>query len=138
MKRISLAGIGVAAATCTFTVLAISGTASPGDLKAKARPDCPNKAICLWDEENYKGQRVVVKTKNPSDKVYHEMNDLTSSAFMSRKEGVAVLYTDTSSEGESVCLYNENRWRIKELGGTFADSISSTDVKGSLPPSCTL
>ena len=138
MKRISLAGIGVAAATSAFTVLAISGTASPGDLKAKARPDCPSKAICLWDEENYKGQRVVVKSKNPSNKVYRGMNDLTSSAFMSRKEGVAVLYTDTSSGGESVCLYKENRWRINKLFGPFDDSISSTDVKGDVPPSCTL
>jgi Peptidase inhibitor family I36 len=138
MKKISLAGIGVAAATATFTVLAISGTASPGDLKAKAKPDCPKNAICLWDEEDYQGQRVVVKTKNPSDRVYNEMNDLASSAFMSRKEGVAVLYTDTSSDGEAVCLYEQNHRRIKGFPDPFDDSISSTDVKGRVPSTCTL
>jgi hypothetical protein len=136
MKRISLAGTGATALTAALTVLVISGPASLG--AAKARPDCPDKAICLWDEENYQGQRVVVKTRKLSDKVLSEMNDLTSSAFMSRKAGVAVLYTDAAGGGESVCLYEENRRRIKSLVPPFDDSISSTRVRKNLPSTCTL
>ena len=138
MKRISLAGTGIFAIAITFTVLAISGSASLGAAKAKAKPDCPKNALCLWDEENYKGQRVVVRGTGLSNKVFNQMNDLTSSVFLNRKDRVAVLYADADGGGESICLYEDNKWRINKIGAPFDDAISSTRLKKNLPPTCFL
>ena len=139
MKRISLAGTALATVAAALFVLALTSPASLGAAaKAKAKPDCPKDALCLWDEENYKGQRVVVKGKRLSNKIFDQMNDLTSSVFLNRKDRVGVLYMDTDGEGESICLYEENRWRINKIGAPFDDAISSTQLKKNMPPSCIL
>jgi hypothetical protein len=138
MKRNSLAGAGTLAVIATFAIVLIAGPASQGASKAKAGPDCPKNALCLWDEEDYKGQRVVVKATKLSNKVFNKMNDLASSAFLNRKDRVAELFADANGGGESICLYEDNRWRINKIGAPFDDAISSTRVKKSLPPSCFL
>lgn len=138
MKRISLAGIGIVAATATLTVLAITGPASLGAAKAKAKPKCPEKALCLWDDENYKGQRVVIKGQGLSNEIFDEMNDLASSAFLNSKRRVAVLWTDFDGEGVATCLTKDNRWRSNKLSAPFDESISSTEIKRKLPLACVL
>ncbi len=139
MKRISLAGTGLGTVAAALFVLALSSPASLGAAaKAKAKPGCPEKALCLWDEENYKGQRVVIKGKGLSNDVFDEMNDLASSAFLNNKKRVAVLWTDFGGQGEATCLYKDNRWRNNKLGAPFDQSISSTEIKRKVPQGCIL
>ena len=129
MKRNSVAGAGAIAVTATFAVLAISGPASLG--AAKAKPKCPDKALCVWDDPGFEGQRVVVKGKELSNKIFDEMNDTAASAFLNRKSKVGVLYTDAHGGGTSICLYEENRWRIKDLI-PYDNAISSSEVRRNL------
>ena len=139
MKRISLAGTGLATVAAALLVIAFSSPASLGAAaKAKAKPACPKDALCLWDKENYEGFRVVVKGNGLSNKVADQMNDLTSSVYLNRKDRIAVLYQDVDGEGDSICLYEDNRWRSNKIGAPFDDAISSTRVKKNLPPSCFL
>jgi hypothetical protein len=139
MKGISLVGTALATVAAALFVLALTSPASLGAAaKAKAKPDCPKNALCLWDKENYEGFRVVVRGKGVSNKVFDEMNDLTSSVFLNRKNRIAVLYQDTDGGGGSICLYEDNRWRINKIGAPFDDAISSTQLKKNLPPSCIL
>jgi hypothetical protein len=136
MKRISWTGPALATVAAGLIVLAPTSPASFG--AAKAKPDCPKRALCLWDDENYLGDRVVVKGNGLSNKVYAEMNDLTSSVYLNRKDRIAVLYQDINGGGDSICLTDENRWRNYKIGAPFDDAISSSKVKRNVPPSCTL
>jgi hypothetical protein len=119
--------------------LAASGAQTQGAAtKAKAKPECPKNALCLWDEENYEGQRVVVKDTGLSNKIFDKMNDLTSSVFLNRKDRVAILWTDFAGQGAAVCLHEENRWRNNKLGAPFDDSISSTKIRRNVSAACDL
>jgi len=137
MKRISFAGTALASVAAALLVLALTSPASLG-AAAKAKPDCPERDLCFWDEENYKGQRVVVKGNGLSNKVYEQMNDLTSSVYLNRKDRIALLYLDINGGGDAYCLIEENRWRSNKIGAPFDDSISSSKVKRNLPSACTL
>jgi hypothetical protein len=122
---------------CALFML-VPAAATQGAAQAKAKPRCPNKALCLWADENYEGQRVVVKGAELSNDVFEQMNDQASSAFLDRKDRVAELFADANGGGESICLYDGNRWRNRKIGAPFDDAISSTRLKKNVPSSCFL
>lgn len=130
MRPINRAGACAVAITAAFAAVALAGPASMG--AARATPDCPKNAICVWADANYEGERVVVEGSKPSNRIFSRMNDEASSARY-RGDGVGLLFSDFGGEGDRVCLTPGNR-SVPDLAG-FDNVASSSDVK-KIPSGC--
>lgn len=128
----ALAGTAILSAFLAMSVAPTQGAAK------RVKPDCPKETLCLWADANYEGQRVVVRGPRISNKLFRQMNDAASSAFLNRKDRVAQLFVDGGGKSASYCLSPQNSRRSKNLPPSFNDQLSSTWLRKSVPPECSL
>lgn len=130
---------GLIVSVLAALIAAVSAVPAPGGsaeaYNAKAKPKCPDRALCVWKNPGYEGRRIVVKGKRVSNKIFNKMNDAASSAFLNRNSLVGVLWTDVDGTGDAICLTRENRRRIERFA-VYDDAVSSSTVERNAPTDC--
>ena len=88
---------------------------------------CPDGKLCVWSDPGYEGQKVVIKRRQLSHKLFDQMNDQASSLKL-RKSGVAVLYMHVNAEGSFACFDgpHHNQRDLADVG--FDDTASSSRI----------
>src|SRR3954454_19766998 len=67
---------------------------------------CPKGRLCLWTGANYTDDRLTIKARKVSNKIYTApglFNDAVSSLKL-RKPGAAILYEDTDGQASYRCF----------------------------------
>ena len=105
------------------TVAAIVTASALGGSATAKLAACPDKALCVWENDNYGGQLVVIQGKGISNKLARDMDDAASSAENTRGR-VSFLYPKKNGKGESYCLEPETAY--SSLGSGFNDVASSS------------
>jgi hypothetical protein len=126
MNRASRWLIALALLAAVAAYVPASGSAG-GDSR------CPVGRLCVWSDPGYEGQKVVIKRRKLSHKLFNQMNDQASSLKL-RKSGVAVLYMHVTAEGAFVC-FDGPRHNQRDLADVGFDNTasSSTIVSGEGP-----
>ncbi len=116
------ASIG-ALAVLVGLVLALSASAVSG-AKRIPFPPCPKQTLCVFEHDNFEGQRVKIGGTGVSNKLADEMNNQASS-YYNRRGRVSFLYVGRNAEGERECA--APREAETSLPG-FNDLASSTKL----------
>lgn len=97
--------------------------AAPSHGAAKARPECPQKSLCVWTKAHYEGERLVLDRLGASNKIFRKMDNKVSSARLRFSGGAAQLYEDPNGEGSTLCLLDAPGVRkYPDLSGTGGGS----------------
>ena len=108
---------GVLAALTVFLAILVA----PSHGAAKARPECPQKSLCVWTKAQYEGERLVLDKLGASNKISRTMDDRVSSARLRYPGGYAALYEHTNGEGDTLCLLDAPGVRkypdLSQVGG---------------------
>ena len=100
------------------------GDTCPVDDPPRARrgPPCPDKALCVFEHNDYAGQRIVIKRRGVSNKLFKQLDDTASSVINTRGK-VSHLYSEKGGEGDAYCV--EPGGTTNDLGG-YNDLASSS------------
>jgi hypothetical protein len=90
--------------------------------KARRGPPCPDKALCVFEHNDYAGERIVIKRKGVSNKLFKRFDETASSVINTRNK-FSNLYADKGGEGAAYCV--EPGGAVSDLGG-FNDLASSS------------
>lgn len=98
MRRVvTIAALAVVA----LTVAGMPAGASRTEKGATGK--CPADSLCLFQKDDYKGQRVVISGFGVSNRIANQMDDEASSA-KNRTGNGAILYELEDAGGEDVCI----------------------------------
>lgn len=117
---------------------ALVAVALPAGVAGSSNTHCPDGYLCLWKDPNYQGERILIKNRSVSNKVYNKANDAVSSVKF-RAHGVAVLYEDTNGEGETRCITKSEHRNVPDLAvmaWSFDNTTSSTKIADKPPGPC--
>jgi hypothetical protein len=124
-SRRHAAAAGLVAAAAVAVAAPLGGSAS-GGVVPESNSHCAKHYLCVWSDPAYQGQKVRLRKRGVSNKIFRVMNDQASSAKNHRSH-VSFLYSDINGDGESFCL--EAGQKVPDLG-TFSDVASSTRLSG--------
>jgi hypothetical protein len=127
LALIAAAGLAVALPATN----AFGGASGP---EKPAGKSCPDGNLCLWADENYEGQKVKIHGKGLSNQLYKEMNDNAESLKL-RREGGAVLYTNTDGDSVSFCV-THGPTNFNDLFEGSNDASSTRISKKPVPSEC--
>ena len=107
--RIALLVLGAAAAAAGFAAIQSTDAAAGGG--------CPDKTLCVWQDNEGGGQLVKISSDGISNKLANKMNNEASSVINNRNRR-AYLFAGRNGKGTKVCL--SPHAEIGDLG-SFAD-----------------
>lgn len=90
--------------------------------KARRGPACPDRALCAFEHNDYAGQRIVIKGKGVSNKLFKQFDETTSSVINTRGK-VSYLFSEKGGEGGQYCV--EPHSQVNDLT-VFNDAASSS------------
>jgi hypothetical protein len=103
---------------------------SPGEIaggaEQRVEPSCPKRTLCVYEHDQWEGQRVKITETGISNKLAEQMNNRASSAW-NRRGKTAVLYTGKNAHGGRLCIRPGGFPDILSLAG-FNDVASSTKL----------
>jgi Peptidase inhibitor family I36 len=125
--RRALVAAGMAVATVAL-VASLGGTASAG-------AGCPEKTLCVWQDNEGGGEQVNIKADGISNKLAKKLNNGASSVINNRNKR-AYLYDKRGGKGDKVCL--DPGAEVADLGSfanfnDLASSSKNTDNKKDCP-----
>jgi hypothetical protein len=100
------------------------GDTCPVDDPPRARrgPPCPNKALCVFEHNDFGGERIVITRVGVSNKLFKRFDDTASSAVNNRGKA-SYLYSEKNAEGDRFCI--ERHSSVGDLM-SFNDAASSS------------
>ena len=94
--------------------------------KARLGGPCPDKALCVFEHNDYAGERIVIKREGVSNKLFKRFDETASSAINNRGKA-SYLYSEKNAEGDWFCI--ERRSGVGDMG-SFNDAASSSRNAG--------
>jgi Peptidase inhibitor family I36 len=123
MERMRAAG--AAGGMIAIAAAAALGAGASADVGQAQRGGCPDKTLCVWENDDDGGTLVKIHGTGVSNKLAQKLNNQASSAINNRGRR-AYLYDKRNGDGDRICL--DPHAEVASLGdyGNFNDLASSS------------